>query len=398
MIEANIEQRNELDTELYLIMERIDGGAVSGQVQFTRSQPHFALRLTKSLCRTLSISHQIGVVHRDIKPDNLLIRAGSECDLVVVDFGLSFNTTSPRNLTSVEEVVGNRFLILPETAPGSGDTREPQADVTRAVGLLFYLLSGRPPMMLRDARDNPPHFRGNSEKLIRDAWPERADAVLQVFDRGFTHEPRYRFRSADELLAALESLEDPGLTFPSLRRSLEPTRELVHAAASGISKLHKLVSGDPLNGVRPETIDWLEAHLVAVLRYSLQRDASGKRSKQSHQWPKAVAKAMDTVKNTAPPPHHVLTTLECQYVGDIFGVQVFPKLDCDERVSELCVSKTGSHVSVFRRHAGASNLYSLGVLVERALLLSAQPKVYRFRESGLACWRCGIELEEGWAY
>jgi serine/threonine-protein kinase len=206
VIESNADQIDEHDAEPYLVMERIEGGPLSKQVIFTRAQPHLAVRFTLSLCRTLAIAHGIGVVHRDIKPDNLLLRSHADSEVVVVDFGLSFNEARSLVLTSPEEIVGNRFLLLPEGVPGSGDVRDVQPDVTRAVGLLFYLLTGRTPYMLRDAHDRPPHHRGDARDLIVKSWPERRDAVLQVFDRGFAHDPRYRFTNVAELTAALEAL------------------------------------------------------------------------------------------------------------------------------------------------------------------------------------------------
>jgi len=186
------------------------------------------------------------------------LRSGKKPELFVLDFGLSFNTTKPSKITKIEEIVGNRFLILPESAPRTGDARNPCADVTRAVGLLFYLLTGIEPKMLRDAREQPPHLRSDAPSRIREAWSERADAVLQLFNKGFTVDPRYRFDDADSLLAALEILENPDIASPPLQLDLEPTRHYVHIAASQLSQLHTIVSGDPINDMSQETLEWLE--------------------------------------------------------------------------------------------------------------------------------------------
>ena len=136
---------------------------------------------------------------------------------------------------------------------------------------------------------------------------------------------------------------------------------------------------------------------MAILHYEIMRDSSVKQAKRTHGWPKTVDKAFQTLRKTSSSPYDVLTNLECQYIADIFDVEVFKQLDCEERVADNCSAKTGEYISVFRRHAGASNLYTLDVLYEHLNSARVSPKIYRICDDKIRCWRCGQELGQIWA-
>src|SRR5436189_111860 len=83
---------------------------------------------TLDLCGTVAAAHRERVLHRDLKPANIIVRNFEKADLVIVDYGLSFNETENEgeHLTDEDERIANQFISLDEmTAPG-GDKRDPR--------------------------------------------------------------------------------------------------------------------------------------------------------------------------------------------------------------------------------------------------------------------------------
>jgi hypothetical protein len=110
-----------------------------------------------------------------------------------------------REFRSQGQDMGNRFLRLPEYAPGR-DSHHATSDVCLAAGLLFNMLVGMAPRILRDEHGRAPH------ESMNDAIPKavQADArwprLVRVFARAFQTELALRFQSADELADALSHL------------------------------------------------------------------------------------------------------------------------------------------------------------------------------------------------
>jgi serine/threonine protein kinase len=116
----NTDKAADLDTALYFVMEYVPGKTLTEEIRERGPQSlEKAAELTADLCSTLSQAHERGVIHRDLKPDNVIVRSFDPADFVIVDYGLSFNreTTGQADLTAVGEQIRNSFLALPETNP-----------------------------------------------------------------------------------------------------------------------------------------------------------------------------------------------------------------------------------------------------------------------------------------
>jgi serine/threonine protein kinase len=156
--------------------------------------------------------HTNGVLHRDIKPDNIILRNGEIADPVLIDFGMGWAAQNEDRFGEFEtgdhQELGNRFLRLPEHAPGQ-HVRSTGSDVTMVVGVLFYLLTGTAPRVLLDLDGRMPHesmIELFPEETIADARWER---VRRIFQEGFQQRLDMRYLETQTLADALASLSAP---------------------------------------------------------------------------------------------------------------------------------------------------------------------------------------------
>ena len=195
------------DEDLFIVMEWIDGQALHRFMKKPLSIDE-ALRITRDLGLIVSRCHAVDVLHRDIKPDNIVIDSNGA--IYLVDFGIAWLPDDERpegdDGTDIGQELGNRFLRLPEMA-GGHERADRRSDVTFVVGILFYLLTHKKPYKLGHGGDGlPPH------DFMRDRFPKstaedpRFDRILSIFDVGFKTYPNHRFSSAAQLIARIEEV------------------------------------------------------------------------------------------------------------------------------------------------------------------------------------------------
>jgi serine/threonine protein kinase len=158
-----------------------------------------ALSIVAQACRGLEYAHRNGVVHRDVKPGNLL--RNEEGVVKLADFGIAKALSDESSITQVGSVLGTAAYLAPEQA--AGEQAGPAADLS-ALGVVTYqFLSGRLPyeaqslteLALKQQREVPPRL----DELNPAVSPQLALAV----DRALALDPRQRPASADELRHAL---------------------------------------------------------------------------------------------------------------------------------------------------------------------------------------------------
>ncbi len=166
-----------------------------------------ALSTVIRLAKIVQFCHERDVVHRDIKPDNIILRGGVGDAPVLLDFGLSFNKSVEQDtITFASQQLGNRFLHLPELLTESGNRRDPRSDCTQCCGVLFYLITGRPPTVLNDSEGRKPHQRPSIPPVSEGISETQRALLLQLFDTGFEQEISRRFQSAKAFISALETV------------------------------------------------------------------------------------------------------------------------------------------------------------------------------------------------
>ena len=188
-----------------------------------------ALSIVAQACRGLEYAHRNGVVHRDVKPGNLL--RGEDGVVKLADFGIAKAFSDESSITQVGSVLGTAAYLAPEQA--AGEQAGPAADLY-ALGVVAYqLMSGRLPyeaqslteLALKQQREVPPRL----DELNPEVSPQLAMAV----DRALALDPRQRPASADELRSMLaDGARGIGPASPTRRRIGPPGRRRPPRASS----------------------------------------------------------------------------------------------------------------------------------------------------------------------
>jgi serine/threonine protein kinase len=228
VLDGNTDEYTDKSAELYFVMEYIPGKTLTDEItEHGRLPLDKAAAMVRDLCQTVAAAHNENVLHRDLKPDNIMVRDSKASDLVIVDYGLSYSEESAQDLTHVDEQFRNRFLSLPETNTPGGDMRDKRSDVTAICSVLYYCLTGFVPGHLEDGNGHPPHRRRGytvRQSLQNDA---RCDQLELLFDRAFAVEVENRFQSCEEFLTRLDMVlnpqrfnEDPAIMADEMARLL----------------------------------------------------------------------------------------------------------------------------------------------------------------------------------
>ncbi|MCO5166160.1 MAG: protein kinase [Planctomycetes bacterium] len=127
----------------YVVMERVRGESLRDALRGGPLAPAEAARLAEEVARALATAHEAGVLHRDVKPHNVLLDERGAARLV--DFGLAKALDAADGLTSTGQVLGTPAYMSPEQADGDGARAGPASDVWSLGATLYEMLTGRPP-------------------------------------------------------------------------------------------------------------------------------------------------------------------------------------------------------------------------------------------------------------
>lgn len=212
----------------YIVMERVNGrSALELLREHGRLEPEFAVDIIEQACRGLAEAHRHGVVHRDVKPANLL---RSDDRLVkVADFGIARNLADESGITQVGSVIGTASYLSPEQTLGERATS--RSDIY-ALGVVAYqLLSGDLPYAADSISELAAKQQREAPPLLNEFVDGVSPALAAAIDQALALDPADRFEDADELrralLAGADSGEAPTGVTRIARTSGQPTT--VHA-------------------------------------------------------------------------------------------------------------------------------------------------------------------------
>jgi tetratricopeptide (TPR) repeat protein len=213
----------EHDGRAFMVMELMRGGTVGERLKAGRAiADETALRWLREAAGALDAAHEAGVVHRDIKPGNLLLDERDR--LAIADFGIA-RLAMEDQLTATGQVLGTASYISPEQAVGEPATAA--SDRYALAVVAFELLTGERPFRAE-------HFAAQARAHVEDepplaterdpSLPRGVDAVL---DRGMAKTPADRWDSATAMVAALDR------AMSSSRPATEPTRPIAPPPDAG---------------------------------------------------------------------------------------------------------------------------------------------------------------------
>ncbi len=204
-----------LDGSPYIAMEMLEGRTLEGLITArTRLPIPASVAIALQLCDSLEAVHRAGVVHRDVKPANIVIVKGTDGHEVVrlVDFGIAkFEQPSDEKLTSQGAVLGTPAYMAPEHLLQEGGAPDATVDLY-AVGVTLYeCLTGAMPYPGNYAQVLLSVARQGTPSSVRAILPEVPTALAAVVDRSIAKSRAERYQTAHELTAALEEAV-PGVT------------------------------------------------------------------------------------------------------------------------------------------------------------------------------------------
>lgn len=208
LADSNADRFKESD-ELYLVTERIPGIDLEELAKRGALPLDVAAGILIRILKTLEYCHSKEIVHRDIKPCHVILRNERVEDPVLIDFGLAFNDEiQPTGFeTETQQGVGNRFIILPEQMGIGPDKRDSRSDIAQCVGVLFFLLTGQYPGMIRHHMGgHKPHERIALPSHVLSQSTGKINTLRRIFDVGFEWEIARRWQSVASLLAQLNAL------------------------------------------------------------------------------------------------------------------------------------------------------------------------------------------------
>ncbi len=196
----------------YIVMEYVEGRSLKQLLEEKKLDADKSLRIAHTIARALQFAHEHKIVHRDVKPANVLI--DKQGRVKILDFGLA-RSMDGKGLTASATMVGTPYYMSPEQAFGAPEELDHRTDVYSLGAVLYEMLTGRPPFeggtvlsILRKIEDEDPRPPGISP---------RVDALVM---KALAKDRDRRYQSAGDLAEAIRGcLDSP----PTEVRRLAPT-------------------------------------------------------------------------------------------------------------------------------------------------------------------------------
>jgi eukaryotic-like serine/threonine-protein kinase len=198
---------------VFFVMGYVDGESLRQRVERAGPlSPRQAAKVMQEVAWALAYAHERGVVHRDIKPDNIMLERDGD-RAVVMDFGIA--TVGPQRPSA--EIEGTARYMSPEQA--SGDHLDRRSDLYSLGATLFYALAGRAPFEAHNLPALLAKQISEPAPAIVQYRPEVSPALADIVHRCLRKAPEERYPSGDELSRALGDVRGRDLRAPPLVRS-----------------------------------------------------------------------------------------------------------------------------------------------------------------------------------
>ena len=220
------------DGLVYFVMAYVDGESLAARLKRReRLPPEEARRIMMETADALGAGHALGIIHRDVKPDNILLE-GSRGRTVLTDFGIAkalTSTTGPGTLTATGVAIGTPHYMSPEQAAGDREI-DGRSDIYSLGVVGYQMLAGElpfsaptvPGLLLKQITEPAPN--------LQDKSPTCPDDLAACVMRSLEKEPEARWPTADALRRALESRTAPAY------RPRRPSTAMAGAPGGGLPR------------------------------------------------------------------------------------------------------------------------------------------------------------------
>jgi serine/threonine-protein kinase len=195
------------DGHACIVMERLDGRTLADDLGHGPLEPVRAVDAAVQILEGLAAAHEVGLVHRDVKPGNVLL--ADDGAWKVADFGIAKWADAETTLTATGELLGTPSYLAPERLEGLDAS--PRSDIYSVGVVLYEALAGRRPFDGDDPLQVALAVRDGAHQPLAEAEPELDPELCAVVERAMEPDPEDRFASAAEMASALrEVVDEPG--------------------------------------------------------------------------------------------------------------------------------------------------------------------------------------------
>ena len=228
----------EAELFVFFVMAFVPGETLAQRIaRVGPLEPAPAVRVVQEAAWALAYAHRQGVVHRDVKPDNILLEDLSG-RAMLTDFGIA-KVKDEESVTASGEIVGTARYMSPEQA--GGDSVDGRSDLYSLGVTAFFALTGRTPfeaptpaaLLVAHLQEMPPPLAS-----IRSELPQRLTAVV---DRCLAKSPEARFATGEELAEAVGEAKSSSLDVPEVIRRLQLEIEALVGETGGLLLLSSLI-------------------------------------------------------------------------------------------------------------------------------------------------------------
>ena len=239
---GRVRDAGECDGKSYLVMDFIDGFNLSARVKQQGALPiHEAVDYARQAALGLQHASEKGIVHRDIKPGNLIVTRASDDEpptVKILDFGLArfvSETDDATRLTEVGKLLGTIDYVAPEQASDARGA-DIRADIYSLGCSLFYLLTARPPFLGESVVEKLGPRMTGEPPWVRADRPEVSPALEAVLRKIMARQPEDRYQTPLEVARALEPFAAPvAQSVPASAPVTPPVAMAVPVAPSAIA-------------------------------------------------------------------------------------------------------------------------------------------------------------------
>jgi serine/threonine-protein kinase len=188
------------DGHPFIVMERLEGRTLRDELADGPMDPDAVRSMARQVLDALEAAHAIGLIHRDVKPGNILVAGAGTWK--VADFGIATSTEGEHTITRTGELLGSPSYLAPERLEGHAATT--RSDLYSLGVVLYEALSGEPPFGEGEAIALAIRIRDGRHVPLIEAVPDLDPGLAAAVERAMRKDPMSRFATAEEMAAAIE--------------------------------------------------------------------------------------------------------------------------------------------------------------------------------------------------